>query len=286
MELRDLDTETRYSATVVSTERITPESTDEVRELVLDVAPKGASLDLSVGRSIGVLAPPDDAFGQDFHLRLYTVADLPETLEDGTRRIKIAVRRCHYVDDYSGERYRGVASNFLCDLRAGEHLTITGPYGLPFEPPPEPDANLVLIATSTGIAPFRAFVRHLYEHTDFHGQLWLFYGALTGLDMAYLNDERDDFAQYYDKETFRAIKALSPRPHWGEPIDWDEAITTNGEAIWQLMEDARTHVYVGGLVSVREALDRVFAGLAGSAEAWARRKAEMVAGERWVELLY
>ena len=42
-------------------------------------------------------------FGQQHHFRLYSVADLPERGEDGRPRIKIAVRRCSYIDAYSGE---------------------------------------------------------------------------------------------------------------------------------------------------------------------------------------
>ena len=41
-----------------------------------------------------------------------------------------------------------------------------------------------------------------------------------------------------------------------------------------------------GLEKMRGELDKVFAGLAGSKEKWERRKAELSAGKRWVELLY
>lgn len=285
MQLDELDLDTRFTATVVASERLTPaSSTDEIRELVLDVA--APEWTLEIGQSIAVIAPGQVEFGQRDHVRLYSVADLPERSEDGHPRIKIAVRRCHYVDDYSGERYPGIASNYLCDLRAGDALTVAGPFGLPFELPPREDANLILIATSTGIAPFRAFVRHLYEHTDFAGQVRLFYGARSGLDSAYLNDERDDFAQYYDRETFEAFKALSPRPHWGDDIDWGATIRARAEELVAMLGEPKTYVYVAGLVAIRDALDDVLADLFGSEEAWARRKAEMVAGRRWVELLY
>ncbi len=283
MQLQELDTNTRFKAKVVSSERITPDSVDEVREIVLDV--NGSELTLDVGQSVGVLAPGLEEFGQEHHLRLYSVADLPEKAQDGPR-IKIAVKRCTYIDDYSGERYDGVGSNYLCDLQPGDELTLTGPHGLAFEVPPEPDANLILIATSTGISPFRAFVRHLYEKTDFKGRIWLFYGAKSGLDLAYLNDQKDDFAQYYTKETFEAFKAFSPRPHFGDDIDWGQTIHERGEELWKMFADPKTYVYVAGLQAVSEKLDAVFAEVAGSKDKWERRKAELLAGRRWVELLY
>ena len=44
----------------------------------------------------------------------------------------------------------------------------------------------------TGIAPFRAFVKHLYRDIgDWRGQVRLFYGARSGLELLYMNDEVD-----------------------------------------------------------------------------------------------
>jgi len=138
-----------------------------------------------------------------------------------------------------------------------------------------------------GIAPFRAFVKHLHENVpDRIGRVWLFYGAKSGLEMLYMNDEKDDFQQYYDKETFQAFRALSPRPNWADPIAWDRAIEERGDELWKLLGDPKTYVYVAGLEKMRGELDKVFARLAGSKEKWERRKAELVAGKRWVELLY
>ena len=284
--LNEHETAKRFQATVVSSERITAEASDEeVRELVIDVDRE--DFPYKVGQSIGVVAPGSADMGQKDHYRLYSVADLPETSESGKPRIKIAVRRCFYVDDYSGERYPGVASNFLCDLAPGATLTMTGPFGLVFEVPDESDANLILIGSGTGIAPFRAFVKHLHKHVpDWIGRVWLFYGAKSGLEMLYMNDEKDDFQQYYDKDTFQAFQALSPRPNWADPIAWDRAIEERGDELWKLLGDPKTYVYVAGIEKQMAALDKVFAGLAGSKEKWERRKAELVAGKRWVELVY
>ena len=158
---------------------------------------------------------------------------------------------------------------------------------MPFEVPEDLDADLVLIGSGTGIAPFRALVKHLYGAVpDWTGRIWLFYGARSGLEMLYMNEERDDFAQYYDEETFEAFKALSPRPGWSDPIAWDDALAERGEELWRLLGQPDTYVYVAGLEPMLAQLDAVFADLAGSKEKWERRKAELMAGKRWVELVY
>lgn len=284
--LDDFDTDPRFRATVISSSRITPESSDEeVRELLLDV--DRPDFPFKVGQSIGALVPGSAEFGNEYHFRVYSVADLPERGSEEHPRIKICVRRCSYTDPYSGEQYPGIASNYLCDLAPGATLTITGPFGLAFEVPDEMDANLLLIGTGTGIAPFRAFVKHLYANVpDWKGQVRLFYGAKSGLELLYMNDENDDLNQYYDRDTFEAFRVLSPRPNWADPIAWDHAIMERGDELWEMLGSPKTYVYIAGLKKMRAELDKVFAVLAGSDEAWARRRAELMAGKRWVELLY
>lgn len=286
MRLEDYDTSERYQALVVASRQIGPGSVaDEVREIVLDV--EEPSFDVAPGQSIGVLAPGRQEFGQEHHFRLYSIADVPEKRPDGHIRIPICVRRCSYIDEYSGERYDGVASNYLCDRHAGDKITVTGPFGLAFDAPEDPDAALIMIGAGTGIAPFRAFVRHLYQDVpDFKGRIFLFHGGHTGLELLYMNEKVDDFAQYYDRDTFEAVAALSSRPHWSQNIDWHSALEPRSEEIWKLLGNPHTRIYVAGLESVLKELDDVFAKVAGSEEKWARRKAELQAGERWVELLY
>lgn len=285
MQLNDYDTTHRWQATLIESSRITPEgSFDEVRELILE--PDQLELPFELGQSVGVLAPGDPAFGRHDHLRLYSVADLKQA-DAGRTWIKICVKRCTYTDEYSGEEHPGVASNYLCDLDLGARVDMTGPYGLAFEVPAKRDANLILIGAGTGIAPFRALIKHIYKNvTDWRGQVRLFYGARSGLDLLYMNQENDDLAQYYDRDTFEAIRALSPRPHWGDPIDWKAALEQRSAELWKMLEEPHTYVYLAGLEEIREQLDRALAELAGSADEWQRRKAELVAGGRWVELLY
>ena len=286
MRLQDYDTTNQFTATVIQTDRITPDtSPEEVREIVLDVS--GGDFAVEVGQNIGVLAPRKNDFGKGHHFRLYSVAGLPEKQTNGHIRLPICVRRCDFIDEYNGERYQGIASNYLCDLKPGDTLTLTGPYGLAFEVPKNPEASLILIGAGTGIAPFRAFIKHLYQNApEFKGRVRLFHGGRTGLDLLYMNEERNDFALYMDKDTFEAVTALCQRPHWSSAVDWHSALTSRGEEIWNMLLEPSTQVYVAGLASICDELDVVFANVAGSKEKWMRRKAELIAGKRWIELIF
>ncbi len=284
MRLADYDTEPRFAAKVLRTERITDEaSPEEVRELVLEV---DGDLRYEVGQTVGVLIPGPHEFGQPYHHRLYSVADTPRPGDAGHPEITIVVRRCNYIDDYSGEEYRGISSNYLCDLKAGDRLTLTGPFGIPFDIPKDKTANLLMIGLGTGIAPFRGLVKKIYgEKNGWQGKVRLLYGARSGLELLYMNDKRDDFAKYYDEETFEAFKALSPRPNWADPIAWDYALEERAGEIGRLLDEENTYVYVAGVKQIGDALDHLFSSQFGPL-AWEKTKNGLVERGRWVELVY
>ncbi len=282
--LADFDTEHQYQAVVKQTKRLTPPETDEVREIIIEVQDPG--FEAEVDQGFGVLVKTRGEFGNTSHHRLYSVADLPER-KNGHPLITMLVKRCAYVDEFSGEKYPGIASNYLCDRRVGDKITVTGPHKLPFEVPDDKDANLILIGMGTGIAPFRAFVKHIYHNVeDWRGKIRLFYGARSGLELLYLNDKDGDLTQYYDKDTFDAFKALSPRPHWDDPIALDAAIEERASEILEMLSRASTRIYVAGYEKISAMLDKAFSRIMGSAEKWELRKAELKAGGKWAEVIY
>ncbi len=282
--LSDYDTRTQYKATIKKTKRLTPDDTDEVREIQLEI--DHPDFKCEIDQSFGVLVETDGEFGTPFHHRLYSVADIP-TKRKNTTKLTMLVKRCFYVDEFSGEQYDGVASNYLCDQKVGDEITITGPFPLPFSVPEDKSANLILIGMGTGIAPFRAFIKHIYKNVkDFHGRILLFYGAKSGLELLYLNEEDGDLTNYYDQDTFEAIHAFSPRPLWNDPVVLDQAIEDRSEEILQMLSVLNTYVYVAGYEKVREGLDNAFSNVLGSKKEWKTRKAELIAGKKWVEIVY
>ena len=164
--LSDFNTEKRYKAVVSKTSRLTPQDTDEVREIVLEV--KDPAFECEVDQSFGVLMDANGDFGNTYHHRLYSVADLPARV-NGNPEITMLVKRCTYIDEFNGEEYKGVASNYLCDRKKGDEIILTGPFELPFKIPDDKTANMILIGMGTGIAPFRAFIKHIFKNvTDFY----------------------------------------------------------------------------------------------------------------------
>ena len=274
-----------YEAVVKESKRITPDNAAEVRHLVLQV--QDPAFQYIEGQSIGVIVPGPHPFGNPFHLRRYSIANarsLP--LDDGVD-LDILVRRCFYLDEVSGEQYPGIASHYLCDASPGDRITISGPYRSPFLMPLDKRSNLLMIGTGTGIAPFRAFAQLIYERRrDWAGQVRLFYGGRSGLDLMYANDEQTNLADYYDRETFKAFKALAPRSTMSSSQALERGLEDNAEEAWSLIRQPNTHVFLAGLGRVAQVFDKVMADHAGSEDAWQGIKQDLIKEGRWAELIY
>lgn len=283
--LEEYDITSPFTATLAVSDRITPaDSKIEIRHLEFDV--EGAPLSFVEGQSVAVLIPGPHEFGNKTHMRLYSIANARKDTS-GSSRIELCVRRCFAIDEFSGEQSKGVASNYLCDLAPGDKVQMSGPYGSAFVVPGDPTSNLLMVGVGTGIAPFRAFVKHIYETVGgWKGKVRLFFGAQTGMELIYMNKERDDFALYYDQETFRAFQALSPRPFVDESIALDKTIEENAEEVWGLLQDPKTYVFIGGLEKASGLFDKAMAKIAGSPLQWEQKKNELKGAKRWFELLY
>jgi ferredoxin-NADP reductase len=82
----------------------------------------------------------------------------------------------------------GFTSNYLCDMKVGDEIACSGPFGDFILRPPMRDT--VFIATGTGIAPFRSMLHWLLAEESRHQgkQLSLVFGNRTEKDI-YYHDE-------------------------------------------------------------------------------------------------
>ncbi len=280
MKIEDLDLGPSWTAKLIGNTALTPpEASEEVRELLLEAGDD--EYDFRAGQCVAVSVSGPHEFGQQEHVRLYTVARTPAELGPG--RFTLCVRRCSFLDPYSGERFPGIASNYLCDLDEDSELSLAGPVGLPFLIPNDPYTPLLMVGLGTGIAPFRAMLRELYEQRDWQGKVMLFHGARTGLETVYSTD----VAEISERaEGFSPVSVVSPRPAWGDKEDLAGAIRSHQDEVWKLLGEPEVCVYIAGLNWVGEQFDLAMAEAAGNAETWAARKEKLQKAGRWTSLLY
>lgn len=147
------------------------------------------------GQSLSVIPPGVDAKnGKKHKPRLYSIASTRYgDLLDGTT-VSLCVRRAEYYDP-SGNgdadpSKAGVCSKFLCDATPGTIVNVAGPVGKTMVLPKDSTKDIIMVATGTGIAPFRSFLHRLYiEHTPanhmFQGNAWLILGVPTTGSLLY-----------------------------------------------------------------------------------------------------
>lgn len=107
--------------------------------------------------------------------------------------VSLCVRRAEYYDPNTGvadPTKKGVCSSFLCDAAPGATMNVAGPVGKTMLLPKDPNADVIMIATGTGIAPFRAFLHRLFMEDTvarhmFAGTVWLVLGVPTSGGLLY-----------------------------------------------------------------------------------------------------
>jgi benzoyl-CoA 2,3-epoxidase subunit A len=198
------------------------------------------------GQSIGILPPGKDAQGRAHHARQYSVASARSGERPGYNNLALTVKRV--LQDHQGEPVRGVASNYLCDLKVGDIVEVTGPFGTSFLMPNHPGSNIVMICTGTGSAPMRAMTewrRRLRQSGKFNGgKLMLFFGARSKEELPYFGP-----LQNLPKDFIDINFAFSRTP--GQPKRYVQDVMRERWAdLAALLADPDTCFYVCGLKSM------------------------------------
>jgi ferredoxin--NADP+ reductase len=239
------------TGTVVSNERCTASSKAAgfVRHIAFDIAGTPLARSFVAGQSFGVLPPGLDANNKPHKLRLYSLAS-PSFGEDGNGSV-VATTVKRLIDEHweTNKLYTGVASNYLCDLRPGDKVQLTGPSGKRFVLPLRPDEHdYVFFATGTGIAPFRGMLMDLSRRAP-HTRCALIMGSPYATDLLY-HKQMQELTSIMPN--FRYIPALSREKQLdGKPAMYaHDQITHSREIIEPLLANPRGLVYICGIAGM------------------------------------
>jgi ferredoxin--NADP+ reductase len=230
----------------VSNERLTPpgHGHDDVRHIVLDL--DGLDLDYREGQSLGVLVPGAGLRCRGPRLRLCAIASTRRGDDGQGRTAALCVKRVVHHYQPTGLLQREITSNYLCDLEPGDAVAVAGPLGEDFLLPDDPASNLVLIATGTGIAPFRAFLRRIYlERPEWSiPVVHLFFGARNAAECLY----RAEFEALLDYPGFHFTTAFSREQTSpdGRRMYVQDRMAEQIESLWDLLQRDDTYLYICG----------------------------------------
>jgi ferredoxin--NADP+ reductase len=243
-----------FTGKVVSTKRIVgPKATGETCHIIIDH--KG-QFPFWEGQSWGVIPPGNrEKDGKPHSVRLYSIASSRYGDDMTGQTGSLCVRRATYwCPDLKAEdpAKKGVCSNFLCDTKPGDEVKMTGPAGkVMLLPEEDPSTDYIMVATGTGIAPYRGFIRRLFvEQTPaaeaYKGQAWLFLGVANSDALLY-DDEFQDVKEKFP-DNFRLDYALSREQtnKSGGKMYIQDKVEEYADEVFSKLENG-AHIYFCGL---------------------------------------
>ena len=248
------------TATVTGNFRLTEAGAEsDVRHIILDFG--DLPFPVLEGQSIGIVPPGTAADGKPHLVRLYSVASARDGEKPNAGNLALTVKR----------EADGVCSNYLCDLPRGAKVEVTRPFGATFLYPNDPAANIIMICTGTGSAPFRAFTeRRRRDMPDAPGRLLLFFGARRPEELPYFGPLQKVPDKLLGKHFCYSRVPGQPR------VYVQDRIRAEAATVAALLNDPGTHVYVCGLKGMESGVNEAFADVCrGASIDWAALRVTM-----------
>merc|ERR1712039_701637 len=241
----------------------------------------GGNVPYVEGQSIGVIAPGPDKKGETpARIRLYSIASSAVGDDQTSKTVSLCVKRVVELDgkhvnrekgedkpDKAGTAfpenkvYRGVCSNHICDMTVGDDVLITGPTG----------ANIIMLATGTGIAPMRSYLRLLFHDKagaasdgsrKFKGLAWLFMGVPYSKSLLYDDEHTEYKKEYPDQFRFDYAVSREDKNAAGQKMYIQTKMAEYAEELWDMMQSPKTHIYMCGLKGMESGMEECFSPIA------------------------
>ncbi|WGW02382.1 benzoyl-CoA 2,3-epoxidase subunit BoxA [Tropicibacter oceani] len=234
------------TAKVQGNYRLTDDPDHDVRHIILDFG--GHPMPVLEGQSIGILPPGQDAEGKPHLPRLYSVSSPRDGERPGYNNVSLTVKR----------EAQGLCSNYVCDLKPGDEVRVTGPFGSTFLLPDDPEARLLMVCTGTGSAPMRAFtMRRQRTLGGKSGGMTLFFGARTPESLPYFGPLKK-----IPQGLLEQHLVYSRGPGVKEYVQ--DRMRAEEDRVAELIADPKTHIYICGLRGMEEGVEKALTNIAES----------------------
>ena len=232
--------------------RLTDDDGHDVRHIILDF--DGQPFPVLEGQSIGIIPPGTDADGKPHLPRLYSVSSPRDGERPNYNNLSLTVKR----------EEGGLCSNYVCDLKKGDDVQITGPFGATFLLPDDPSARLLMICTGTGSAPMRAFTMRRQRTVGAKsGGMLMFFGARSKGSLPYFGPLSKV------PESLLKQHLVFSRAE-GQPKEYvQDRLRSEEDEVAEMLQDPKTHIYICGLRGMEKGVEQAFTNIAESfGEQW------------------
>merc|ERR1712054_362006 len=222
------------------------------------------------GQSYGVIPPGlNPKNGKPNSVRLYSIASSRYGDDMTGTTTTLCVRRATYwcpelkADDPAK---KGVCSNYLCDAKAGDVVKLTGPSGkVMLLPEDKPETDIIMVATGTGIAPMRSFIKRMFvEKTpyanDFKGLAWLFLGVANTDALLYDDDWKAIQKEYPDQFRYDVALSREQTNKDGGKMYIQDRVEEYADEIFSRMDNG-AHMYFCGLKGMMPGITEMLEGV-------------------------
>ena len=214
------------------TVRSNPNVATFIKELILEL-PEGEHVDFRAGGYIQIECPPHHLKYKDFDIqqeyrdewdrynlwryeskvdepvmRAYSMASYPE--EKGI--IMLNVRICPPPPDLADTVPPGQMSSYIFNLRPGDKVTISGPFGEFFAR--ETNNEMFFIGGGAGMAPMRSHIFDQLRRIKTSRKITFWYGARSRREIFYEDDFNQLQAEHENFKWFVALSDPQPQDNW------------------------------------------------------------------------
>ncbi len=203
-----------------------------IKELVLELPP-GELLDFKAGGYIQIECPPHELSYSSFDIgekyladwiqfdllkleskvseptvRAYSMASYPEERDIIILNVRIATP----PPDLMGKVPTGIMSSYIFNLKPGDKVTVSGPYGEFLAR--DTDNEMVFIGGGAGMAPMRSHIFDQLKRLHSKRKISFWYGARS-LREAFYVEEFDELAATHENFSWHlALSDPLPEDHW------------------------------------------------------------------------
>jgi Na+-transporting NADH:ubiquinone oxidoreductase subunit F len=207
-----------------------------IKELVLDLPP-GESMDFKAGGYVQLECPPHDLKYTSFEIepeyrgdweryglfeleshvkeatmRAYSMASYPEEKDVIILNVRIATP----PPDKQGKVPTGVMSSYIFNLKPGDKIVASGPYGEFFAR--DTDHEMVFIGGGAGMAPMRSHIYDQLKRLHSQRRISFWYGARSLREAFYVEEFDELAAQYPNFSWHLALSEPLPEDNWTGPV--------------------------------------------------------------------
>lgn len=204
-----------------------------IKELILEV-PEGESVDFKSGGYIQIEVPPHTISYANFEIDKRFLNDWTKfKMFQYKSHVHTPVTRAYSMANYPGEKGiimlnvriaspppntpegeipPGQVSSYIFNLKEGDEVTISGPYGEFYLEHSE--AEMVFVGGGAGMAPLRSHLMELFKNLKTKRKVSFWYGGRSKKELFYMEDFKKLEEEYDNFSLHIALSEPQPEDNW------------------------------------------------------------------------